>query len=150
VVAGGLTEISVSPAPEYGAGYVSISGRGVILNATDAQVTFFDGFVPEVQGLDERGTASTFMTMGKFDFVPPAGQPRPSTLTLKPGESMGYTVQSPREYELTVARVKSFYSAMDRYDIYYANWTNHRDCGNPARQELPGGQSLPNTYGSTR
>lgn len=146
VVAGGLTEISVVPAPQYGAGFVSISGRGVIHNTTNAQVTFFDGFIPEVQGLDGRGTASTLMTMGEFDYVPPAGQLRPSTLTLKPGESMGYTVHSPREYELTVAKMKSFYSAMDRYDIYYSSWSTHRDCGNPARAYLPGGQSLPSTY----
>lgn len=146
VVAGGLTEISVAPAPEYGTGYVSISGRGVIHNATDAQVSFFDGFIPEVQGLDARGTVGTLMTMGEFDYVPPAGQPRPPTLTLKPGESMGYTVHSPREYALTVAKVKSFYSAMDRYDIYFSSWSNHRDCGNPASANLPGGQSLPNTY----
>jgi hypothetical protein len=45
-VAGGLTSISLTSAPEYGIDYVAISGRGVIHNATNARVTFFDGSFP--------------------------------------------------------------------------------------------------------
>jgi hypothetical protein len=146
VVAGGLTEISMAPAPEYGVDYVAITGRGVLHNATDASVTFFDGDIPDVQGLSARGETHILLTQGTFDYVPPAGQPRPSTLTLKSGESMGYSLSSPREYESTVVGVHTFYSAMDRFEIYFSSWRNHRDCGNPVRQALPGGQSLPNSY----
>lgn len=146
VVAGGLTSISLTPAPQYGVGYVAIDGRGVIHNATDAPVTFFDGDIPDVQGLNVRGETHILITRGDFDYLPPAGQPRPSTLTLAPGQSMGYSIKSDREYESSVLRVQQFYSAMDRYDIYFSSWSNHRDCGNPVRHDLPSGQSLPNSY----
>ncbi|MGX9901669.1 hypothetical protein ACW0JT_20525 [Arthrobacter sp. SA17] len=79
VVAGGLTEISLRPAPEYGVDYVAITGRGVIHNATDAPVTFFDGDIPDVLGLNERGETHILLTQG-----PSTSCPRPVSRGRRP------------------------------------------------------------------
>lgn len=131
--------------------FVTVSGRGVVHNGMDAAITFWDRDIPDVEGLNVRGEPRFIQRFGDYDYVPPAGQPRPSELTLGPGESMGYSFKSENQYVSSISEVEYWYSGMGRneHTLYYADWRIQIACGSPATATTIERQRLRNDYRPT-
>ncbi|WP_437770647.1 hypothetical protein [Arthrobacter sp. KNU40] len=136
---------SVSFAPyKYDANESTIIARGVLRNDTTAEVLLGDNDVPNFLGLDAQGKPVVIELFGEWDWAPPPGTPRMGFLTIKPGQSLAYTVTKTFPNEM-IAQVKFWYSAAEvgSLDATFNNGQFLR-CRNPLAPAGQG-QSIPAT-----
>lgn len=146
VVRAGVTQVEFG-APNYkGAAYIGIIAHGSVRNDSSAAITFSDGDVPNLEGLDSRGSTTFFELYGEYSYVPPAGQPRPSDLTLEPGQSMTYKII--KEYALTdiLAATKFWHNDLDSHSfpVYFLDAPT--ECDVPRVIANAAGESIANLY----
>lgn len=140
-----LTSVSFSPY-QYDAHNMSVvTVKGSVTNNTTAVVTVWDDDVPNFTGLNARGETVIIELYGKWDWTPPPGTARPTSLSLNPGQQLTYTVSS-TEYNSTIHDVKYWFTAAAlgsmeaSFDFDGPYW----DCPRPLRNDNQG-FSLPAT-----
>jgi hypothetical protein len=146
VVRAGVTRVEFG-VPDYkGATSIGITAHGSVRNDSSAAITFSDGDVPNLEGLDSRGSTTFFELYGEYSYVPPVGQPRRSELTLEPGQSMTYQVI--KEYAPTdiLAATKFWHNDLDSHSfpVYFLDAPT--ECDLPRVIANAAGQSVPNLY----
>lgn len=135
--------------PEYeDSSYIGVVAHGSIRNGTSSAIGFYDRDTPDLEGLDARGGTVFFEQFGDYAYLPQAGLPRPSTLTLESGQSMDYSI--PIEYANveSLKETRSWYTAIDKYSFHveFANPSVPSGCDNPLVFANINGQSIPNRF----
>lgn len=149
IVTAGVTQVDLGTPTDSGDyGYLSITAHGSVNNNSSAAITFYDRDIPNLEGLDSRGSTVFFEEYGEYSYVPPAGEPRPSQLTLEPGQSMAYKVFRESEYQISVAETKFWHNDLDSHSfaVYFVGAAALVGCDDPRVVAPASGQSIPNPY----
>lgn len=125
---------------------VNVVGSGSFHNGTNAKVDVSIISIPFVRGLDDSGATVWNNWTGEFDYVPPAGKPRPSSVTLAPGESIQYSFVSNDVSSSNLAKIRYWYSDVENQLVNFQDMNITVACGNP---RIAVGESLPNTFRSS-
>lgn len=145
-VISGLTDVTVTGERDWIVGtLIDFVGQGAVKNGTSASVDVSLS-LPYIQGLDATGRLTTNSFSGDFDYNPPPGQPRPSSVSLAPGDSLTYTFAAKDVSSKTVAATVAWYSD-PKYTVYgYSDTPSTLQCPPPPISSPPGGPSIMNTY----
>lgn len=150
VVTAGLKSVTIQnevPSPSGISTYMDIVGKGALTNESSDSVQISIISIPQVNGLDSQGNSVISASVGAFDYLPPPGQPRPSSIILAPGESVTYSFINKDEMSGRVSRVTHWYTDLKYLDAYAAQPQVNYLCKVPI---VPNslGQSLRNPYHS--
>ncbi|MEQ4519309.1 hypothetical protein ABLI39_08105 [Pseudarthrobacter sp. B907] len=125
--------------------YVDILGHGSISNKTTAAVDI-PLYVPYIEGLDVDGRTTMNGFRGEFDFSPPPGVPRPSTLALQPGQTISYTFTQKGVSSTILTKTIAWYSDPKYTVSNFTDLTTQTKCPKVNVISPPQGPSIANTY----
>jgi hypothetical protein len=147
MVVSGITDLAFPKEHELVTGiwYVDLLGHGSISNRTTAAVDI-SLYVPYIEGLDVDGRMTMNGFRGDFDFTPPLGVPRPSTLALQPGQTISYKFIQEGVSSTVLAKTVAWYSDPKYTVSNFTDLTTQTRCPKVNVVSPPHGPSIANTY----
>lgn len=87
---------SIKVEPSARETYRHVTARGVLKNTTSGDVFLFADDPPSLLALDGAGNILEMVTVGTFDNQRSDGLPRTDGIVLRPGQSIGFTLDEER------------------------------------------------------
>lgn len=125
--------------------YVDMLGHGSISNKTTAAVDI-SLYIPYIEGLDVNGRVTINGFRGDFDYTPPPGVPRPSTLALQPGQTINYTFAEDGVSSTVLTKTIAWYSDPKYTVSNFTDLTIEAKCPKVTVVSPSQGPSIANTY----